>query len=73
VLGHAKPVPDSEYDEVANLMFARHPQMKAWSILAHEWQFYELHVDHAYVIDWFGGYNEVSKEDYFAAVPQKPL
>jgi Pyridoxamine 5'-phosphate oxidase len=73
VLGQAKAVPVAEYEEVAAMMFSRHPQMKAWVLLAHEWAFYELHVDHAYVIDWFGGYNIVSREDYFAALPSKPL
>lgn len=73
VLGQAKKVPEAEHDEVAELMFARHPQMKAWSMFAHEWDFYELHIDHAYVIDWFGGYNAVSRKDYFTAVPSKPL
>lgn len=73
MLGNAKKVPEKEEDEAALLMFARHPQMKAWSLLAHEWNFYELHVDHAYIIDWFGGYNAVSKDDYFAAKPSRPL
>ena len=73
ILGKAEKVPEAEEEEAAELLFARHPQMKAWALLAHEWQFYELHVEHAYILDWFGPYRAVSKEDYFAAKPSKPL
>lgn len=72
VLGNAKEVPKSEESEVSELMFARHPQMRSWAYMAHKWQFYELHIDHAYVLDWFGGYHAVARDEYFAAEPVEP-
>ena len=72
ILGKAEKVPESQAEEAAELMFARHPQMKGWAQLKHKWQFYELQVENAYILDWFGGYHTVSRDEYFAAKPSKP-
>ena len=72
ILGKAEKVPEEQAAEAADLVFARHPQMKAWAHLKHKWLFYEVHVENAYILDWFGGYHTVSKDEYFAAKPSKP-
>lgn len=72
ILGKAEKVPESQADEAAELLFARHPQMKGWAQLKHKWQFYELHVENAFILDWFGGYHTVSRDEYFAAKPSEP-
>lgn len=59
--------------EAARLMFARHPQMRAWAELAHKWVFYELSIDHAEILDFFGGFHNVSRQAYFAAQPHAPV
>lgn len=73
VFGHARPVPKEGVAEAADIMFARHPQMRAWAAMAHTWVFYEISVTNAYVLDFFGGWHNVSRDDYYAASPAKPL
>lgn len=59
--------------EVAHLMFSRHPQMSVWAHLEHEWRFYELEVAHVQILDFFGGFRNVSAAEYFAAEPAAQL
>lgn len=73
VFGHAKLVPKEAEQEAAGIMFARHPQMKAWAALAHTWAFYEIGITDVRVLDFFGGYHRVTPEEYFAATPREPL
>jgi hypothetical protein len=70
-VGTAVRLEDEE--EVEHLMFSRHPQMRLWSHMAHKWQFYELDIKHVEILDFFGGFHHVSREDYFAAKPLPPL
>ena len=71
-MGRVEAVPPRGEAEAAALMFARHPHMRAWARLAHEWRFYELHVAHVEILDFFGGFHNVSRDAYFAAAPAPP-
>jgi hypothetical protein len=73
VVGHARKVEQEQESEAAELMFSRHPQMKYWAQMAHKWVFYELDVEVVYILDFFGGYHEVTREAYFTAKPTQPL
>eukprot|EP00892_Ulva_mutabilis_P011301 jgi/Ulvmu1/8543/UM044_0077.1 len=73
VFGHAKVVPEEEQADAADIMFARHAQMRSWAALMHKWAFYEVHITDVRIVDFFGGFQKVSPEEYFAAAPQEPL
>jgi hypothetical protein len=68
-----KAVQPKDEEEVEHLMFSRHPQMRLWSHMAHNWRFYELDIEHVEILDFFGGFHHVSREEYFAATPLPPL
>jgi hypothetical protein len=68
-----RAVQPEDKQEVERLMFSRHPQMRLWAHMAHKWRFYELDIDHVEILDFFGGFHHVSRQEYFAASPHPPL
>jgi hypothetical protein len=70
VVGFVQALRAKDAEVAADLMFSRHPQMRFWSHLAHTWTFYELDVSYVEVLDFFGGFHNVSRESYFAAEPK---
>jgi len=55
-----------EETNVRKMMFARHPAMSSWPE-SHGFYFCKLDVKNIIVLDWFGGAQTVTVEDYFNA------
>ncbi|XP_037662947.1 protein CREG2 isoform X2 [Choloepus didactylus] len=57
-------LPESEGD------FCRHPVMRKWP-RQYEWFFMKMRIEHIWLQKWFGGISDISREEYFKAVPRK--
>jgi len=72
IAGKLTPVPEGEHSETAlQYLFARHPQMKPWS-MAHTFKPYWMakeDISSFFFIDFYGGATEMSVEEYLAASP----
>jgi len=64
--GELLPVPRAGRAEAARLLFSRHPAMRGWPA-SHGFTLYELHVASVRLLDSFGGAQDVSASDYYAA------
>ncbi|XP_050707953.1 protein CREG1-like [Eriocheir sinensis] len=54
----------SEADFARTALFSRHPEMEFWPA-GHHWLFMKLNITHIYVLDYYGGANEVSVDEYY--------
>ena len=52
------------------LYFCRHPVMRKWP-RPYEWFFMKMKVEHIWLQKWYGGVADISREEYFRAVPRK--
>ena len=52
------------------LYFCRHPVMRKWP-RQYEWFFMKMKIDHIWLQKWYGGVADISREEYFKAVPRK--
>lgn len=64
------PPADGSSSPCPVLYFCRHPVMRKWP-RQYEWFFMKMRVEHIWLQKWYGGVADVSKEDYFKAVPRK--
>lgn len=67
LMGHIVQVPDDYVPTAKEMVFARHPAMRAWH--AHTYHVYELVVDKIRVLDYYGGYGWPSVAEYMAWTP----
>ncbi|KAG0714749.1 Protein CREG1 [Chionoecetes opilio] len=56
----------AEADFARSALFSRHPAMESWPI-GHHWIIVKLNIAHIYVLDFYGGANEVDVVDYYNA------
>ena len=52
------------------LYFRRHPVMRKWP-RPYEWFFMKMKIEHIWLQKWYGGAADISREEYFRAVPRK--
>lgn len=52
------------------LYFCRHPVMRKWP-RQYEWFFMKMKIEHIWLQKWYGGVADISREEYFKAVPRK--
>lgn len=64
--GELRRVPAEGRAEAARLLFSRHPAMRGWPA-SHAFALYELHVASVRLLDSFGGAQDISAADYYAA------
>jgi hypothetical protein len=65
--GRVTPVPaGAAADAALAALAARHPAMATWPA-DHGFAPYELHVDRAKVLSWYGGVSVVSAAEYYGA------
>ncbi|KAK2489417.1 hypothetical protein MC885_000418 [Smutsia gigantea] len=50
--------------------FCRHPVMRKWP-RQYEWFFMKMQIQHIWLQKWYGGVSDISREEYFKAVPRK--
>lgn len=55
---------------VVSLYSYRHPGMRKWP-RQYEWFFMKMRIEHIWLLKWYGGVSNISKEEYFKAVPRK--
>jgi len=65
ITGEIFKVPEEEIEIAKELMFRRHRQMRDWH--AHTFTLYEMHIGNIKLLDYYGGYDNVEPEAYFAA------
>ncbi|XP_075418682.1 protein CREG2 [Tenrec ecaudatus] len=63
-------VSPEEVEFAKQAMFSRHPVMRKWP-RQYEWLFMKMRVEHVWLQKWYGGAAEISREEYFKAVPRK--
>mmetsp|Transcript_1893 Transcript_1893/g.2095 ORF Transcript_1893/g.2095 Transcript_1893/m.2095 type:complete len:424 (+) Transcript_1893:108-1379(+) len=70
--GDMKVVPASDPDAstIHTYLFNTHPAFATWPA-SHDFQMYELHIDHIMFLDMFGGAKNVQVKDYLAATITK--
>jgi hypothetical protein len=66
VAGQLRQVPAQGREEAQRLLFSRHPDMAGWPA-GHQFRLYELQVSELKLLDWYGGAQMISAEDYFSA------
>ena len=52
------------------LYFRRHPVMRKWP-RPYEWFFMKMKIEYIWLQKWYGGVADISREEYFKAVPRK--
>ncbi|KAI8491036.1 Cellular repressor of E1A-stimulated proteins 1 [Branchiostoma belcheri] len=68
--GNVVPVPEDETDFAMKSLFSRHPIMAEWYKMPdHKFYFAKMEIEDVFVLDFFGGGQSVSPEDYFKANP----
>ncbi|XP_019631020.1 PREDICTED: protein CREG1-like [Branchiostoma belcheri] len=68
--GKIVTVPQDEADFAKNALFSRHPIMADWiKMESHKFYFTKMEIEDVFVLDFFGGGNIVSPEDYFNVKP----
>ncbi|CAH1241805.1 CREG1 [Branchiostoma lanceolatum] len=66
--GKIVTVPQHETDFAKTALFSRHPIMAEWAkIQTHKFYFAKMEIENVFVLDFFGGGNIVSPEDYYNA------
>lgn len=70
ISGRMRVVPGEDVAEAEQLLFRRHPQMKTWP-KGHNFSIWELHVQEARLLDFYGGATTVLPKEYFAAELQR--
>uniref|UniRef100_A0A2K5EV05 Cellular repressor of E1A stimulateds 2 n=1 Tax=Aotus nancymaae TaxID=37293 RepID=A0A2K5EV05_AOTNA len=68
--GQMIAVSPEEVEFAKQAMFSRHPGMRKWP-RQYEWFFMKMRVEHIWLQKWYGGVSDISKEEYFKAVPRK--
>ncbi|XP_012860554.2 protein CREG2 [Echinops telfairi] len=68
--GQMITVSPEEVEFAKQAMFSRHPVMRKWP-RQYEWLFMKMRVEHVWLQTWYGGAAEISREEYFKAVPRK--
>ncbi|KAM9212054.1 protein CREG2 [Dugong dugon] len=68
--GQMIAVSPEEVEFAKQAMFSRHPVMRKWP-RQYEWFFMKMKIEHIWLRKWYGGVSEISKEEYFKAVPRK--
>lgn len=59
---------DEEKDKFKSALFARHPAMKYWPT-SHNWKVKKINVQRAWLLDEFGGADDLNTTAYFATSP----
>ncbi|XP_004471817.1 protein CREG2 [Dasypus novemcinctus] len=68
--GQMAAVPPEEVEFAKQAMFSRHPVMRKWP-RHYEWFFMKMRIEHVWLQKWYGGVADISREEYFKAVPRK--
>ncbi|XP_005575160.2 protein CREG2 isoform X1 [Macaca fascicularis] len=68
--GQMIAVSPEEVEFAKQAMFSRHPGMRKWP-RQYEWFFMKMRIEHIWLLKWYGGVSNISKEEYFKAVPRK--
>ncbi|KAM6177989.1 protein CREG2-like [Rhynchocyon petersi] len=68
--GQMIAVSPEEAEFAKQAMFSRHPVMRKWP-RQYEWFFMKMRIEHIWLQKWYGGASEISREEYFKAVPTK--
>ncbi|XP_007957674.1 protein CREG2 [Orycteropus afer afer] len=68
--GQMIAVSPEEVEFAKQAMFSRHPVMRKWP-RQYEWFFMKMKIEHIWLQKWYGGVSEISREEYFKAVPRK--
>ncbi|XP_003471772.3 protein CREG2 isoform X1 [Cavia porcellus] len=63
-------VTPEEVEFAKQAMFSRHPGMRKWP-RQYEWFFMKMDIEHIWLQKWYGAVSDVSREEYFKAVPRK--
>ncbi|XP_020012978.1 protein CREG2 [Castor canadensis] len=63
-------VSPEEVEFAKQAMFSRHPGMRKWP-RQYEWFFMKMRIEHIWLQKWYGGVADISREEYFKAVPRK--
>ncbi|XP_010635441.1 protein CREG2 [Fukomys damarensis] len=63
-------VTPEEVEFAKQAMFSRHPGMRKWP-RQYEWFFMKMKIEHVWLQKWYGGVSDISREEYFKAVPRK--
>lgn len=64
--GQMKQVEEEELDFAREALFSKHDEMQYWP-KGHHFQFYKLQIEDVFLIDWFGGAQPISLDEYFRA------
>ncbi|KAM5253184.1 protein CREG2 isoform 1-T1 [Hipposideros larvatus] len=76
--GQMTAVSPEEVEFAKQAMFSRfvcavksvHPVMRKWP-RQYEWFFMKMRIEHIWLQKWYGGVSDISREEYFKAVPRK--
>ncbi|XP_014709548.3 protein CREG2 [Equus asinus] len=68
--GQMIAVSPEEVEFAKQAMFSRHPVMRKWP-RQYEWFFMKMRIEHIWLQKWYGGVSDISREEYFKAVPRK--
>nr|XP_020754085.1 protein CREG2 [Odocoileus virginianus texanus] len=68
--GQMVAVSPEEVEFAKQAMFSRHPVMRKWP-RPYEWFFMKMKIEHIWLQKWYGGVADISREEYFRAVPRK--
>ncbi|XP_011812047.1 PREDICTED: protein CREG2 [Colobus angolensis palliatus] len=68
--GRMIAVSPEEVEFAKQAMFSRHPGMRKWP-RQYEWFFMKMRIEHIWLQKWYGGVSNISREEYFKAVPRK--
>nr|XP_025848550.1 protein CREG2 [Vulpes vulpes] len=68
--GQMIAVPPEEVEFAKQAMFSRHPVMRKWP-RQYEWFFMKMRIEHIWLQKWYGGVSDISRDEYFRAVPRK--
>ncbi|XP_036729230.1 protein CREG2 [Balaenoptera musculus] len=68
--GQMVAVPPEEVEFAKQAMLSRHPVMRKWP-RQYEWFFMKMKIEHIWLQKWYGGVADISREEYFKAVPRK--
>ncbi|XP_040849311.1 protein CREG2 [Ochotona curzoniae] len=68
--GRMMMVSSEEVEFAKQAMFSRHPGMRKWP-RQYEWFFMKMRIQHIWLQKWYGGVADISREEYFKAVPKE--
>ncbi|KAL6748235.1 pyridoxamine 5'-phosphate oxidase-domain-containing protein [Haematococcus lacustris] len=67
LVGHTVALEEEAERQLAQAaLFSRHPDMQSWPA-DHHWQFFELKVTEARLLDWYGGLHVIPAAQYYSA------